>query len=82
MFLQAELGWLRPIHLTRVSYNQPVQLGGQPLATAESLNTKSRLWDVLVGRQYDVYGEKPWLDCTFSDSGQWKWTELSKHVSS
>ena len=79
--MQAELAWLKPIHLHGVKYSLPAALGGDPLATAKSLGTRSRLWDVIVGRKYDVYGEKPWLDCTFSQSGQWKWTQLANYVS-
>ena len=79
--MQADLGWNKRIKLSGVEFKSPAILGGETLASVETVSTTESLWNVVRGRSFDAFASRPRVDCSRASSGQLKWAELLDFVS-
>lgn len=69
---QASLSWRKPAVLHGLAVAEPAKSGGRPLLEALSLRTTAALWEVALGREFDVVLSAPRISGERDAAGDWR----------
>jgi hypothetical protein len=67
---QVKTGWRRPLQITDVQWRDPADAAGAALIEVESIRSAASLWDVVMGRDFEVVVGRPRVDGSVSPDGE------------
>lgn len=75
---QASLGWRKPLDVHGITLAEPSKLGGRELVTVSRIKSSAPLWDIVMGRDFDLIVGEPCVDCSLLPSGQSRLERLTQ----